>query len=124
MTGGRPTMKFANLFFSKILILFVSVFTVAPKALAQYRGYYDGWGMGPGMMGWGGGGWFGPFFMIFFWVLIIVLIIFLIRWLIYSSHHKIQPPSGENSALEILKKRYARGEIDKEEFETKKKDLS
>jgi putative membrane protein len=51
--------------------------------------------------------------------LIIWGIISLIRWISSSGggvHH-------ESSALEILKQRYARGEINKEEFEQKKKDL-
>ncbi len=88
---------------------------------------YGGWGMGPGMMGWGMGygmGWLWMIIMIVFWVAVIVGIVLLIRWLVLStrtasSHHKQE----EESALEILKKRYARGEIDREEFEQRKKDL-
>lgn len=79
----------------------------------EWRDY----GMGPGMMwGWWGMGWI---FMIILWGLIIVGIIFLIRYLVVTT----KSGKGEESALEILKKRYARGEINKEEFEQKKKDL-
>jgi len=83
--------------------------------LAQY-GWRD-YGMGPGMM-WGGWG-FGWIFMIIFWGLIVLGLIFLIRWLVGTT----KSPKVEESALDILKKRYARGEIGKEEFEQKKKDL-
>lgn len=84
-------------------------------------GYGTGWGMGSGM------GWFGMVAMLAFWVLVVVAIVFLIRWLAVSSrvggrearHLGMQ----EDSALELLKKRYARGEIDKEEFEEKRKVL-
>lgn len=57
--------------------------------------------------------------MIVFWGLIVLGLIFLIRWLIGVT----KAIKREESALDILKKRYARGEIDKEEFEQKKKDL-
>ena len=77
--------------------------------------------MGPGMMGWGfGWPWF--IFMFIFWVAVFVALIFLIRWLIISSGQRGERHS-EDSAIDILKKRYARGEINKEEFEEKKKDL-
>lgn len=81
------------------------------------------WGMGPGMMGWGGYGmgWFGSIIMAVFWVAVIVGIIFLIRWLAVSSGYGGR--GAGDSPLEILKKRYARGDINKEEFEQKKKDL-
>lgn len=107
----------------RIMILLVSVFMFSRNALAQYRDCY-GWGMGPGMMGWGGVGWFGPLFMVLFWVLIIVLIVLLIRWLFSLNHPKATSAPQADSALEILRQRYARGEINKEEFEAKKKDLS
>jgi hypothetical protein len=50
--------------------------------------------------------------------------VFLIKWLVQSSR---ESPSGRSSptsrALHILEERYARGEIDKQEFLDKKKDL-
>ena len=108
---------------------FLSILSTGPAALAQPGGYggyggYGGWGMGSGMMGGYGMGWFGEILMIVFWILIIVGLVFLIKWLIQSTGRDKTTGSGENRALEILKERYARGEIDKEEFETKKKDLS
>jgi putative membrane protein len=89
----------------------------------QWRDY--GWGHGPGMMNWGFGmGWFGSIIMVAFWVVVIVAIIFLIRWLAVTSRSKGPGLASEESALEILKKRYARGEINKQEFEDKKRDLA
>ena len=68
---------------------------------------------------WGG---FGMFFMFIFWIIVIVGIVFLVVWLVNQNTRKT-PISSEKSALDILKERYARGEISKEEFEEKKKDL-
>ena len=75
-------------------------------------GLYDNYGWGS-MMGWFGGG----IMMIIFWA----AIIFFIVWLVKEARgdHKSQ----SKSALDILKERYAKGEIDKKEFEEKKKDL-
>ena len=95
------------------------------NAWGQWGGGYGGYGMGPGMMGWGYGmGWIGMIFMAAFWIAVIVGIVFLIRWLAVSTGSAGKKRGeAEESALEILKKRYARGEIKKEEFEEKKKDL-
>ncbi len=113
----------SKIFQFAFVLTMAALHTLAGDALAQWRGYE--WGHGPGMMGWGYGmGWFGMIIMAAFWIAVIVGIVFLIRWLVLSARaegHKAHP---EDSALEILKKRYARGEIDKEEFEEKKKDLA
>ncbi len=70
--------------------------------------------------GWGFGGWFGGMIMmVLFWIVVVVGIVALIRWVSGQSPGERSSPS----ALEILKKRYARGEITKEEFENMKKDI-
>lgn len=79
-------------------------------------GPYD-WGGHPMM--WGAWGFGMMIMMILFWALIIVAVVVGIRWLIGQGKE-----SRPDSALEILRQRYARGEINKEEFEARKKDLS
>ncbi|MEK7117137.1 MAG: SHOCT domain-containing protein [Patescibacteria group bacterium] len=76
---------------------------------------YGGWGPG-NMMGWFGGG----LMMIVFWVLLVVFIV----WIVREIGGKSSRSSGNSNALDILNERYAKGEIDKKEFEEKKKDLS
>lgn len=84
-----------------------------------------------GMMHGGGygwdGGWLGWVGMVFWWVLLILLVVSAIRW--FSE--KTDGGAGQSgvargdrkSALEILKERYAKGEIEKKEFEEKRKAL-
>ena len=72
------------------------------------------WGMGYGFFGW--------LIMLLFWVAIIAGVVLLVRWLIDQGKPKGRPT--EESALDILKKRYARGEIDREQFENMKRELT
>lgn len=72
-----------------------------------------------GFVGWGMG--FGFVFMLLFWGLVILGIAALIRRLMTSSSPS--PGSRDKSPLEIVQERYARGEINREEYEQKKRDL-
>ena len=62
--------------------------------------------------------WFGGGFMWVFWVLLIIFIFWGAR-----SFTANNDSNQQQSALDILKKRYARGEINQEEYEAKKRDL-
>ncbi len=73
------------------------------------------------MMNWGNYGWgmgFGWMFMVLFWALVILGIMYIVQTI---SRRPGQGP--EEKPLDILKKRYAKGEITKEEFERMKDDL-
>ena len=59
---------------------------------------------------------FGGLLMLFFWGAVIIGAVVLVRWLLDQS-------KGGKSALQILQERYARGEIDKAEFEERRRDL-
>jgi putative membrane protein len=61
--------------------------------------------------------------MVLWWVLIILGIVVLVKWLAVGFGPSRGGPATESRALEVLKERYARGEIGKEEFEQKKRDL-
>ena len=82
---------------------------------------------GPHYM-WGDWGWghmmFGSLMMVLFWGGIIVAIVLLVRWLGGGAKGTTAPPSPTKTPLDILKERFARGEIDKEEFEERKRILS
>ena len=86
----------------------------SPSGLNQENNSMMNFGFSP----FGGFGWI---FMILWWVLIMVGIVALIKWLTNQSRGN---HDHEKSPLEILKERYAKGEIDKKEFEERKKDLS
>jgi putative membrane protein len=103
--------KRAILLYTMIFVVFLSIPVARDQAYAQ-TGQYGGWGMGPGMMGGYGMGWFGSILMIVFWVLILVGLVFLIKWLIQSTGRDKISGSGGDRSLEILKERYAKGEID------------
>ena len=79
-----------------------------------------GWMWGYGPMGWG------CFMMILaslFWIAVLALIVVVIMRLWPGSGTFQSSVAREDEALSILRQRYARGEIDSEEFERKRRDL-
>jgi len=74
-----------------------------------------------GMMGGWGYGFFGWLMMLLFWGLIIAGAVLVVRWLVDQTR---SPALGSETALDVLKRRYAKGEITKEQFDAMKRDLA
>ncbi|MBO6519957.1 MAG: SHOCT domain-containing protein [Rhodospirillales bacterium] len=92
--------------------------TISTAALAQYNqgGYY----YGDHPMMWGGM-FMGPVMMLLMVVFVVIAVIVIARIFGFGGH---KAPSGTHDrALEILGERFAKGEIDKAEFEERKKAL-
>ena len=100
----------------------LAILVVVPLLWGSISGWQGrSWGMmGPGMMGGFGWGLFMPVFMVVFWGLIIWGVVALVRGLTGSKGSAFP---GEDSALAILKRRYAQGDISREEYQGKKKEL-
>jgi putative membrane protein len=73
-------------------------------------GNFGGWALG-----------FGWIFMLLFWALVILGIVAIVKWLMGVGTSGAAAPK---TPLQILEERYARGEIDRDEFEQKKRDLT
>jgi len=76
-----------------------------------------GWSMGWGHLV------FGHVMMLLYWGALVVLILFVVR-AVQGSWPAPGASSSEDKAVEILRQRFARGEIDKDEFEARKNALS
>jgi putative membrane protein len=80
-----------------------------------------------GMMGgWDGWGWFWPFHFIIpllFFALIIAVVVLLVRYATGWGDHP-QRPERRPPGLDVLEERYARGEINRDEFLEKKRDIT
>ena len=85
--------------------------------------------MGPGMMGWYGWGnqAMGPWWgigMALFWIAVLAGLVGLVVWLVRGGTTAAAGPGGSPSrAEEILRERYARGELTREEYERMRQDL-
>jgi putative membrane protein len=114
---NRTTSTFLSIGVSAVLIA-VGVWFLYNHSFGFWPGH-GRWAMGHrGMMGGGMG-----IVMMIFWIVLVAAVGLLLSGLVNGLRGKKQNQEGL-SALEILKQRYARGEIDKTEFEAKHRDLS
>ena len=104
---------------TRLLPVLLIALTVEPLSVwaQQPRSDYHG-----SHMMWESGWMFlGPLMMIAFIAAIVVVVVLLVRWL--GDHRPSAHVSSENRAADILKERFARGEIDKEEYEERRRIL-
>ena len=96
----------------KLVLIILPSLIGAGSALA-----YGNNNWGHHMMGYGyGGGWL-------MWILFIILIVIVVYLVVQTPKRRDSGTPGEDTPLQILKKRYAKGEISKEDFDKMRKDL-
>jgi putative membrane protein len=111
---NRPKLHTAILITSALL---------CSEALAQTQPYSGPHGP-MGVWGWGWGGMIiGPLLMLLFLAAAVAVVVIVVRWLGAPHAGPVTPQARDKSALEILEERYAKGEIDTEEFATRKRTL-
>ena len=104
--------------------LSAATFVIPVLAWAQGTSDADRYAYGPHMMGWGGGWYgmiFGPLFMIVVIAAVIALVLLFARSL--GGPWQGAPPPALRTPLDNLKERFARGEIDKSEYEERRRVL-
>jgi putative membrane protein len=109
-----------------------AVFLSTVALLAMSGAWSVAWaqqGSGPyyghGAHMWDGGPWMfvGPLMMIVFLAAIVAVIVLMVRWFGGPHHVTGQHPSPGRTPFDILKERFARGEIDKAEYEERRRIL-
>lgn len=99
------------------------------EAWAQTQPAPYGYDCGPHMMWWDGGWYgmiFGPLFMILVLAAVIAAVVLFVRWIGGPWQGTVPPHQTVpgRTPLDILKERFARGEIDKDEYEEKRRLIS
>jgi len=114
-------MKKLNFAITTIIIgvLVVGAIFLARNYFSVSWNDYGGYHMGSGMMGYAGMG----IMMLVFWGLVLVVLILLISRLLPLNQNKFNNPADRPDAMELLKQRFAKGEIDRTEFKAKMNDL-
>lgn len=98
-----------------------TAFAQSPDQAGWYGHMHNGWGP---MMGWGNT-MFGGIGMLLFWGVIVVLVVLFARSFVGAAGRQSPSlPHSGSTALDILQERYAKGEINKEEYEQRKKTLT
>lgn len=95
-----------------------ALFLTLMSATALYAEPWNMMGNGYHMMGYGGMGWM----MIFFWVAVLICMVMVIKWIysIVSDSDSVK----SRKPIDILKERLAKGEIEIDEYEEKKRIIS
>jgi putative membrane protein len=104
-----------------MILVFFPGNALAALPIAMQR---TGWSEGPWPWGWGMNYWGGAWgigmmvFMLLFWILVIAGTVGIVRWFWGTENKPLETSDSGEEPWEILKRRYASGDIDQEEFRT------
>ena len=110
---------------SSLTSLIATIVTFTPALADEGRQYplMHMWEGGGHMWNGGWHGWlFGPLMMVLFLAMIVLVVVVIVRWLGGHGHREAYSLYGR-PPIEILRERFARGEIDAQEYEERRKVL-